>query len=311
MKSKKIIIWSRGSKLALIYAEIAKNKILEFCTKVEIKKITTTGDIDQKNRLSDIGGKGLFSKQIENDLLNKKIDIAVHALKDMPSEETLGLISNCFLKRNAPEEILITKENKKFSELNSNAIIGTSSYRREFQLKRIRNDLNYKTIRGNIDTRISKINNKDYDGIILAKAGIKSLDLDHLISQEFSTQEIIPSAGQGIVSIQCREDDTNIIKLLSKVNDKISTLLPIFVFFPITTYGLITTFFPNLVSSDKNTVSGDFIVTPIFIAWLRNFSCLYFSAKAIFFLFIDVIKISLYININFVITHKIFLNNTY
>ena len=142
----------------------------------------------------------------------------------MPSDETLGLITNCFLKRNAPEEILITKENKKFNELNSNAIIGTSSYRREFQLKRIRNDLNYKTIRGNIDTRISKINNKDYDGIILAKAGIKSLNLNHLISQEFSTQEIVPSAGQGIVSIQCREDDIEVIKLLDKVNDKISSI---------------------------------------------------------------------------------------
>ena len=95
------------------------------------------------------------------------------------------------------------------------------------------------------------------------------------------------------------------------VKDKISTLFPIFGFSPITTYGFIVTFFPNYVSCDKNTVSGDFIVTPIYIAWLRNFSCLYFSAKAIFFLFIDVIKISLYININFVITHKIFLNNTY
>ena len=115
-------------------------------------------------------------------------------------------------------------ENKKFSELNSNAIIGTSSYRREFQLKRIRDDLNYKTIRGNIDTRISKINNKDYDGIILAKAGIKSLELDHLISQEFSTQEIIPSAGQGIVSIQCREGDIEVINMLSEVNDKNSSI---------------------------------------------------------------------------------------
>ena len=140
----------------------------------------------------------------------------------MPSDETPGLITNCFLKRNAPEEILITAENKKFNELNSNAIIGTSSFRREFQFKRIRNDLTYKTIRGNIDTRISKINNKDYDGIILAKAGIKSLNLNHLISQEFSTQEIIPSAGQGIVSIQCREADIEVIKLLDKVNDKVS-----------------------------------------------------------------------------------------
>ena len=224
MKSKKIIIGSRGSKLALIYAERARRKLFEFFSNVEIKKITTTGDKNQKDRLSEIGGKGLFSKKIEEELINKNIDIAVHSLKDMPSEETTGLITNCFLKRNAPEEILITTENKKFSELNSNAIIGTSSYRREFQLKRIRDDLNYKTIRGNIDTRISKINNKDYDGIILAKAGIKSLELDHLISQEFSTQEIIPSAGQGIVSIQCREGDIEVINMLSEVNDKNSSI---------------------------------------------------------------------------------------
>jgi len=223
MKKNKILIGSRASKLAMIYANQAKNEISKvFPGNIEIVKITTDGDKNQKDRLSDIGGKGLFSKKIEEELINKSIDIAVHALKDMPSDETSGLITNCFLKRNAPEEILITAENKKFNELNSNAIIGTSSFRREFQFKRIRNDLNYKTIRGNIDTRISKINNKDYDGIILAKAGIKSLNLNHLISQEFSTQEIIPSAGQGIVSIQCRESDIEVIKLLDKVNDKIA-----------------------------------------------------------------------------------------
>ena len=225
MKKNKILIGSRASKLAMIYANQAKNEISKvFPGNIEIVKITTDGDKNQKDRLSDIGGKGLFSKKIEEELINKNIDIAVHALKDMPSDETSGLITNCFLKRNAPEEILITTENKKFNELNSNAIIGTSSFRREFQFKRIRNDLNYKTIRGNIDTRISKINNKDYDGIILAKAGIKSLNLNHLISQEFSTQEIIPSAGQGIVSIQCREGDIEVIKLLDKVNDKIASI---------------------------------------------------------------------------------------
>ena len=225
MKKNKILIGSRASKLAMIYANQAKNEISKvFPGNIEIVKITTDGDKNQKDRLSDIGGKGLFSKKIEEELINKNIDIAVHALKDMPSEETSGLITNCFLKRNAPEEILITAENKKFNELNSNAIIGTSSFRREFQFKRIRKDLNYKTIRGNIDTRISKINNKDYDGIILAKAGIKSLNLNHLISQEFSTQEIIPSAGQGIVCIQCRDVDIEVIKLLDKVNDKISSI---------------------------------------------------------------------------------------
>ena len=225
MKKNKIFIGTRASKLAMIYANRAKNEISKFFSgEIEFKKISTEGDQNQIDRLSDIGGKGLFLKKIEEELINKKIDLAVHALKDMPSEETPGLITNCFLERNSPEEILITRDNKNFTELNSNSIIGTSSFRREFQFKRIRDDLNYKTIRGNIDTRISKINNKDYDGIILAKAGIKSLDLDHLISQEFSTQEIVPSAGQGIVSIQCREDDIEVINILNKVNDKISSI---------------------------------------------------------------------------------------
>jgi len=225
MKKNKILIGTRASKLALIYANRAKDEIAKvFLGEIELIKITTEGDQNQKDRLSEIGGKGLFSKKIEEELLNKNIDLAVHALKDMPSEETAGLITNCFLKRNPPEEILITKDNKKFMELNSDSIIGTSSFRREFQLRRIRNDLNYKTIRGNVDTRISKLNNNDYDSVILSKAGIESLKLDHLISEEFSTEKIIPSAGQGIVSIQCRNEDEDIINLLSKVNDKVTSI---------------------------------------------------------------------------------------
>jgi len=225
MKKNKIFIGTRASKLAMIYANRAKNEISKFFSgEIEFKKITTEGDQNQIDRLSDIGGKGLFLKKIEEELINKKIDLAVHALKDMPSEETPGLITNCFLERNSPEEILITRDNKNFTELNSNSIIGTSSFRREFQFKRIRDDLNYKTIRGNVDTRISKLDKKYYDGIILSKAGIKSLDLNHLISQEFSAQEIIPSAGQGIVSIQCREDDEDVINLLSNVNNEFSSI---------------------------------------------------------------------------------------
>jgi len=220
MKRKKIIIGSRGSKLALIYAERAKARILEFCLKVEIKKITTTGDINQKDRLSEIGGKGLFSKQIENELLSEKIDIAVHALKDMPSNETEGLLTNCFLKRNDPREVLISNSNYLIKDLKPNSIVGTSSFRREFQLKKIRNDLNYKLIRGNVDTRIKKLNEKLYDAIILSYAGIHSLKLDKNISQIFSTKEIIPSVGQGVVALQCRKNDTEIIKLLNNVNHK-------------------------------------------------------------------------------------------
>jgi len=224
MKSKKIIIGSRGSKLALIYAERARAKILKFCSEVEIKKITTTGDINQKDRLSEIGGKGLFSKQIENELLNEKIDIAVHALKDMPSDETEDLLINCFLERNDPREVLISHNNDLIKDLKPNSIVGTSSFRREFQLKKIRSDLNYKLIRGNVDTRIKKLNEKLYDAIILSYAGIQSLKLDKNISQIFSTREIIPSVGQGVVALQCRKNDSEIIKLLDKVNHKLTNI---------------------------------------------------------------------------------------
>ena len=223
MKNKKIIIGSRRSKLALIYAERAKSEIMKFAQisgieEVEIKSITTTGDNIQDMRLSDYGGKGLFSKTIEDELLREKIDIAVHALKDMPSDETEGLITNCFLERNDPREILISKDNKHIKDLVSNSIVGTSSFRREFQLKKIRGDLNYKLIRGNVDTRIKKLNDNLYDAIILSYAGIQSLNLDKNISQIFSTSEIIPSAGQGVVALQCKENDQELIKLLNKVN---------------------------------------------------------------------------------------------
>ena len=223
MKNKKIIIGSRGSKLALAYAERAKAKFSNILSSFEIddvliKKITTKGDIIQDFRLSEAGGKGLFSKTIEDELVNGKIDIAVHALKDMPSHETKGLITNCFLERNDPREILISKNNKKIKDLASNAIVGTSSFRREFQLKKIRQDLNYKLIRGNVDTRIKKLNDSLFDAIILSYAGIQSLNLEDKISQTFSTSEIIPSAGQGVVALQCRDNDKNMIELLEKIN---------------------------------------------------------------------------------------------
>ena len=224
MKKKKIIIGSRGSRLALIYADRAKNEILKVhnTQDIEIKSITTEGDKILDRRLSENGGKGLFCKKIEEELLEKTIDIAVHSLKDMPSEETEGLLTNCFLKRNDPREILISKENKKIEDLNSNAIIGTSSFRREFQLKKMRADLNYQLIRGNIDTRIKKLNNGLYDAIILSYAGIKSLNLNQNISQTFSTSEIIPSAGQGVIALQCRKDDSNLIDILKNVNHQLT-----------------------------------------------------------------------------------------
>jgi len=219
---KKIIIGSRGSKLALIYAQNVKDKIIQNTDlkseHIMIKKITTKGDQVQDTRLSDVGGKGLFSSNIEKELQDKKIDIAVHALKDLPVNETESLITDSFLERNDPREILITNSKEKLKDLKSKAIIGTSSFRREFQIKKIRTDLNFKLIRGNIDTRIKKLNDGFYDAIILSYAGIKSLKIENQISEIFSVDNIIPSAGQGIISIQCRKDDEKIRSILKKIN---------------------------------------------------------------------------------------------
>ena len=221
---KKIIIGSRGSKLALIYAQIAKEKIIKNnnlnAENVCIKEIKTQGDQFQDVRLSEVGGKGLFSSSIEKELKEKKIDIAVHALKDMPAVETAGLKTDIFLERNDPREILITKNKKKLKELKPNAIIGTSSFRREFQIKNIRADLNCKLIRGNVDTRIKKLNEGSYDAIILSYAGIKSLNMSKYISEIFSVEDLIPSAGQGIISLQCRDNDKETISLLKNINHK-------------------------------------------------------------------------------------------
>ena len=226
MKRDKIIIGTRGSKLALIYAEKVKKFLKKVSsTHIEIKKIVTSGDENQNDRLSNIGGKGLFSKKIETELINHKIDIAVHALKDMPTIETEGLITNFYLKRNSPNEIFISNNNIKFQDLKPNSIIGTSSFRREYQLQSIRSDLNYKLIRGNVDTRIKKLENGDYDGILLSKAGIEALGLDNKITQEFNTEELIPCAGQGIIAIQCRENDQEIINILEKINDNQSRII--------------------------------------------------------------------------------------
>ena len=137
----------------------------------------------------------------------------------MPAKETEGLITDTFLKRNDPREILITANNKKIKDLKPNAVIGTSSFRREFQINNIRKDLNCKLIRGNVDTRIKKLNDGLYDAIILSYAGIISLKMDNQISEIFSVNDVIPSAGQGIISLQCRDDDKRIKSILKQLND--------------------------------------------------------------------------------------------
>ena len=216
---EKLIIGSRGSKLALKYAEIAKKAFLkELDIEIEIKKIITDGDLVLDRRTSEIGGKGEFIKNIEKELISKNIDVAVHSLKDVPSVKTKGLRMECFLKRNDPQEVLINKENLTLDKIKKNSVIGTSSLRREFQLKHLRPDLKFKLIRGNIDTRIKKLDEDQYDSIILAKAGLLSLSIENRISEVFECEKIVPPAGQGTIVIQSREDDVRLNKILSKIN---------------------------------------------------------------------------------------------
>ncbi len=206
----------------MVYAQKAKDQIVKSTDFSEedivIKKITTKGDEFHDVRLSEVGGKGLFSSNIEKKLQDKNIDIAVHALKDMPAFETQGLKTDVFLERNDPREILITMNKQKLSDLKKNSIIGTSSYRREYQIKKIRSDLKCNLIRGNVDTRIKKLKDGIYDAIILSYAGVKFLNFDDEISEIFSPEKVIPSAGQGIIALQCREGDEEINSVLKKVN---------------------------------------------------------------------------------------------
>jgi len=206
----------------MVYAQKAKDQIVkstDFSDEdVVIKKIITKGDEFQDVRLSEVGGKGLFSSNIEKELQDNNIDIAVHALKDMPAFETQGLKTDAFLERNDPREILITMNKQKLSELKKNSIIGTSSFRREYQIKKNQIRSWSKLIRGNVDTRIKKLKDGIYDAIILSYAGIKFLKFDDEISEIFSPEQVIPSAGQGIIALQCREGDEEIISVLKKIN---------------------------------------------------------------------------------------------
>ena len=217
----KIIIGSRGSKLSLAYANKVKDHILNTdqstVKEIEIETIKTSGDLFKDKKISEIGGKNLFCKEIEENLIKKKVDIAVHSLKDMDSVETNGLVIEAYIKRNDPRESFVSKKYKKLSE-SKGAKIGSSSRRRELQLKLFNKDIKVENIRGNIDTRIKKIESGEYDGAVLALAGLKMLSLEKYAKEIFPIKDFVPTAGQGIIAVQCREEDSKIRKILRKIN---------------------------------------------------------------------------------------------
>ena len=222
--NKKIIIGARGSRLSLAYANYAKKLIIrnnQFNeNEIDIKIIKTKGDIFPKTPLSQLGGKGVFCKEIENELINKNIDIAVHSLKDLPTIQTPNLKIQSFVERNDPRDSFLSLDKKIFVQQKKGSRIGTSSIRRKLQLLNLKNDLEILSMRGNIDTRIEKLKSKQYDGIVLAYSGLMMLGLENHVVEVFPTEKILPAVGQGIIALQCRENDQNTISLIDKVNHK-------------------------------------------------------------------------------------------
>jgi len=222
---KKFIIGSRGSKLSLAYSKHVKELLLKTNpqfedSSIEIKIIKTAGDIFQNKKISDIGGKGVFSKKIEDELLDSKIDLAVHSLKDLPSKMTEGLCVNAVVKRNDPRDAFLSYTSKSFFELKPQSKVGTSSFRRKAQLNSLRNDINIIPMRGNIDTRINKLKNKEFDAIVLSLAGLTMLNLDKEAKEVFNIDQILPAIGQGAIALQCRKNDQKTLNIIKMVNDK-------------------------------------------------------------------------------------------
>lgn len=218
---RKIIVGSRRSKLALTQT----NWVIEQLKKAgapyefEIKEIVTKGDKILDVTLSKVGGKGLFVKEIEAALLNKEIDFAVHSMKDMPAILPPGLTIGAIPPREDARDVLISKNKQTLNELPAGSIIGTSSLRRSAQLLAMRNDIEIKWIRGNIDTRINKLNTEDYDAIILAAAGLKRMGWsDEVVTEYIDSTTCVPAVGQGALAIECREDDEELIQLLQSIN---------------------------------------------------------------------------------------------
>ena len=220
MKAQKIVIGSRGSQLALWQANWVKSELerLHSNTDIDIRIIATSGDKIQDVPLSKIGGKGLFVKEIEEALLANEIDLAVHSMKDVPMELPTELGISVITKRENPLDALISKNGEKLADLPQGATIGTSSLRRSSQLLKYRDDFKIHPLRGNVDTRLRKVEEGKYDAILLASAGLNRLGWANRITEEISHDILLPAMGQGALGIETRLDDTMIYDFISTLN---------------------------------------------------------------------------------------------
>jgi len=220
---RKIVVGSRRSKLALTQTNWFINQMKQAGApfEFEVKEIVTKGDQILDVQLSKVGGKGLFVKEIEQELFDKGIDFAVHSMKDMPAVLPEGLVIGCIPPREDARDAFISKGHVKFADLPKGAVVGTSSLRRSAQLLVQRPDIEIKWIRGNVDTRLAKLETGEYDAIILAAAGLKRLGWSQDVVTEYLSAEMcIPAVGQGSLGIECRSDDAELLAELAKLTDK-------------------------------------------------------------------------------------------
>ncbi|MED5043420.1 hydroxymethylbilane synthase [Geobacillus stearothermophilus] len=220
---RNIVVGSRRSKLALTQTKWVINELKQLGAPFtfEVKEIVTKGDRVLDVTLSKVGGKGLFVKEIEHELLAGGIDMAVHSMKDMPAVLPEGLVIGAVPRREDARDVLVSKGNRMLSDLPPGSVIGTSSLRRSAQLLAYRPDLTIKWIRGNIDTRLAKLESEEYDAIVLAAAGLARMGWgDDVISDYLPFDVCVPAVGQGALAVECREDDDELRQWLSRLNDE-------------------------------------------------------------------------------------------
>jgi hydroxymethylbilane synthase len=217
--SQVIRIGTRGSTLARWQAEWVASRLKELGQRVELLEVKTTGDRDQHGSIEAIGTLGVFTKEIQRALLDRQVDIAVHSLKDLPTERVQGLLLAATPPRESVCDALLSINSASIAELPQGASIGTGSLRRQAQLRFLRPDLELRDIRGNVDTRIAKLDAGQFDAIVLAEAGLRRLGLADRIRERLTPERMLPAVGQGALGIECRADDSSVFQSLALLND--------------------------------------------------------------------------------------------
>lgn len=217
--TRSIRIGTRGSKLARWQAEWVAARLRELAHAVELVEIKTSGDREQQGSIEAIGTLGVFTKEIQRALLDGDVDLAVHSLKDLPTEPVAGLVLVATPPRESVFDALVSKDYASLDDLPEGAVVGTGSLRRQAQLRYVRPDLELRDIRGNVDTRLAKLDAGEYAAVILAEAGLRRLGLEHRIRERLSSEVMLPAVGQGALGIECRANDKNVRETLGQLNN--------------------------------------------------------------------------------------------